>query len=325
MKNSQSKEAAGAKAMRLMLHGVGHVVGVVALTAGLMWVVGISVHDLSMLIGDEQMRAQSGGEMLQLVASSVCCWVLGWASVKMMGRVDSKREVRRVRIKGQVLLETLIVIPVLLVLILGSVQFALRMTAGLLTTLGAYQAGRAASIWYPETEVDRRSAVTLDVVKDKAKLAAASSIAPAAPANFAGKGCSDTSASASFEKMQKGMEGGIKLDPIPGSVAGLKDLKTAGGRSQLVLSHAFDSMSMKGRAVKKLQSAYCNIEVSGPEVDSDRQITTTITYRHQAVVPIAEVLFGEPKTHNGMYGYYSEIVRSYTTRLQIPPNPYDPL
>ena len=68
--------------------------------------------------------------------------------------------------------ETLIVIPVYILVMLGTMQLSQNMMAGLLTTLSAFEAGRTAAVWIPEAE-SGRNGVSDDLVNDKVRIAAA--------------------------------------------------------------------------------------------------------------------------------------------------------
>lgn len=305
----------------------------VALTAALVHAVGVSVVASGFLLywgsdalagavsawDDAQIWAQASGDLLKLFGVSSLIWASLYMGWRILSRAPSRP--RRVALsRGQVMVETLIVIPVYLLVMLGSMQLALTSIAGLLTTLGAYQAGRAAAIWMPETTStgNRRSDVTQALAKDKVRVAAASVIAPSVNSGFL-SGCSAADSSDTLE---------LKIEALtilpPGlSIAG-EVPAVMGNRANLTVYGAFDATSMRTRMSRKLKFAYCALEEPEVTVDGD-YIQTRIVFNNHVAMPIVERVFGSWDTVGDRSGYFRQIERTYRVRAQIEPNPISPL
>ena len=301
-----------------------HAVGTLVVLSALAWWSGImGSQDLSALWMDAQVRAQSWQDLGGLVVISGLLWssvALGW-HVLARRRHTSLRVVRAAR--GQVMLETLIILPVYLLVMMGSMQLALTSMAGLLTTLGSYQAGRAAAIWLPEQRISNpRRTVSEAVVKDKVRVAVVSAVAPVVASGFASglSTCDAADNSTTLTHKIEAMEGALNLGILPSLPGG----RTSGDRSQLTVGGAFDEGGMKNRIGPKMRFAYCLVDEPAFSFSGDK-VTTSIVFNYQMVMPFVELAFGEFRNLHGRSGYYSAIKRSYQVRMQIPPNPVSPL
>lgn len=317
--------------MVLSVACIGHTLGVLSCGAALL---ALSVPEHSWpLMMEALQQGVSLGQMrvdgAALLGLSAVIWaVLYLGGKQMMGARRGEEKVARVArlSRGTVMTETLIVIPVYLMVMMGSMQLSQTSIAGLMTTLAAFQAGRTASVWVPEA-TSGRNGVDEALVKDKIRVAAAGVIAPVVPANFLSS-CSEASNSTTLQNMIKGLRAAGHL-PL-GAYA---NTRATGLRRDLNVAQSFDDMSMLFRGVPKLTFAYCATTVSGWEMVSDPDggsssasfIKTTISYKHQASMPFVEVIFGDLETVGQRVGYFSEIKRSYTMPIQMEPNPISPL
>ena len=266
------------------------------------------------------LRQQLALELLALGALSAIIWAaLYWGAAAMFRRRAPARRATRL-VRGTVLTETLIVIPVYLVTMLGTLQLSQSLIAGLLTTLSAFEAGRTAAVWMPEARVGRNG-VDEDVARDKIRLAAAAVIAPAAPGSF-NANCDDISQSDSLEHLVAGLKGAGHLD----DAVMLVQLSQGNG-GNLAVWRGFDSLHTLFRGVPKLRAAYCATsldDVSYTTEDDVEMVNVTISYKHMATMPVVAPIFGEPDSVGSRRGYFSTMTRTYHMPIQTEPNPTEP-
>lgn len=247
-------------------------------------------------------------EVLLHAGISACLWALLFIAWKLLTTASEEKTPRLVRARGTVIVETIIVFPVFLLITLGLVQLALLNTAGFLTTLGAFKAGRVVAIWYPEA-LEGRNGVDLALVEEKARLAAASSVAPVAPADFvfsAGDCVASDSLDAKLEAL-----GDLGHDTSPASAYGQATPEN------LSLATAFDQSDFATRGQTKLLFAHCATTVE--YVVSGHEVLTRIQYQQQIAMPVVSLVFGEPATVAGRQGFYATIERDHRTTHQIVP------
>ncbi|MFW6058513.1 MAG: hypothetical protein ACOC9W_06625, partial [Persicimonas sp.] len=84
---------------------------------------------------------------------------------------------------GSVMTETLVVLPIFLLLTFGIAQLAVNNMAGLVTNTAVFQSGRTVWLWTSEAEASRRG-VTMDKVRELARVQAAAVLTPVAPGEF---------------------------------------------------------------------------------------------------------------------------------------------
>src|SRR5690554_1150892 len=168
--------------MVLLGHGVATLV--VALL-GLMAVLGPG-HLRALLELESATATPWLGHVAGHLALSALCWALIYlAGRALLKAARPERSPRLVRAQGAVATETLIVMPVLLLLVFGLAQLAVVNIAGMLANYAAVQAGRAVWVWHPETQPlndqGARRGVTEAMVIDHARVQAAAALAPVAP------------------------------------------------------------------------------------------------------------------------------------------------
>lgn len=249
-------------------------------------------------------------EILLHAGLSACFWALLFIGFQLLRIPTADDAARMVKSRGTVIVETLIVFPVFLLLTMGLMQLALLNTAALLTTLGAFHAGRTAAVWYPEARAPRLE-VDMGTADDKIQMAAAAAVAPAVPSDFIAE-CNQNSRT---------------LD------ARLEALEDLGHENQpsvrddatLSLAAAFDGADMSSRGLNKLSFAHCATEVDyepgGDPADGPAPIDVRVVYHHQLAVPFVNSIFGSGDKIAGRTAHYSEIVRTHSTTMQVPPNP----
>lgn len=242
---------------------------------------------------------------------SACFWVLLVLVVQVFKQPAEQRQLRLVRARGTVIVETLIVLPVFLLITLGLLQLTILNTAGLLTSLGAFKAGRAVSVWAPEAD-EGRLGVNYSIVDEKARLAAASAVTPVAPSDFVHSCTGSTSLDAKLDAIRS-VGHATSMNP---------NMKAHGSRSNLSVSRAFDHSNFLIRGQSKLSFAWCATEVviEPAQPRPAERFTVTVIYQQQMAMPFVEVVFGDFREVAGRTGFYTQLERSYSTTAQIKPN-----
>lgn len=250
--------------------------------------------------------------VVTLIGVSACLWALIWLTGQWA--VLHRRETRRlavVRTRGTILTEFLIVLPIYLLLTSGLAQLSINSAAKVLTALATFQAGRTAWIWEPETRgANQRNGATADDVNDRARIAAATVLAPVVPAEFRGT-CSYT---ATFDETMRAMTL-MPASTARGLVVGQVDPLP----ENRFYNVAFDDSVMMERGAKKLFMAYCNTNVEYSM--GGRGIVTKVEYNHANVFPWFAYIFGQQKVSGGRLAYYTVMNAEYSLPLQIDPNP----
>lgn len=245
-------------------------------------------------------------EWLIHLGLSACFWALLVIAWKLCFSPAADRAPRLIRARGAVMLETIIVFPVFLLLTLGLVQLTLLNTSGLLSTLAAFKAGRTVAIWYPEY-LEGRNGVDLDLVEEKARLAAASSLAPVAPSDYV-INIGDCPASESLD---------AKLETL--ADLGHEEMNAESfddaTKDKLSVATAFDQSNFTSRGQAKLIFAHCATTVD--YLVNGHEIHTRIQYQQQIAMPVVAYIFGDIDVVGGREGYYTTMERDHITTHQI--------
>lgn len=251
------------------------------------------------------------GALLYHAALSACFWAMLLILFGILQKPREHQQLRLVKARGTVIVETLIVFPVFLLTSLGLLQLTILNTAGLLTSLGAFKAGRSISVWAPEAD-HGRNGVNYALVNEKARLAAALAVTPVDPADFVYSCDGSTSIDTSRDAM-KSLGHAIEVNP---------NVQLHGSRSNLSLSRAFDHSNFFIRGQSKLSFAWCatDVEITPSSPSSGENFTVTVRYQQQMAMPFVEIVFGSFDEVGGRGAFYTEIQRSYATRAHIEPN-----
>lgn len=122
------------------------------------------------------------------VGLSACVWALVCAVYRRVRRHWPDRRVAKVSTSsGSVMLETLIAMPVILLLAFGLAQLVVINLASILFNLASFQAARTAWLWQPESSVDgdnSRMGVDDETVEDMVRIQAAAVLTPVAPGDY---------------------------------------------------------------------------------------------------------------------------------------------
>lgn len=307
----QSRSALAARAAGYLTTGAGHLVGTATIFA-LSWMVLTSpeTRDLTVEALSHGLLSHVKVEIWLQIGLSACTWALGVMAFHAI-RSARQRTPRLVKARGTVIIETLIVFPLFLLVTMGLLQLTVNNTAGILTTLAAYNAGRTLAVWHPEADVGRNG-VNRAMATDKARVAAAVAVTPVAPSDFvySMSNCNNHSEATLGPKIESMTMGGHVTDVS-------LNVKAHGNREHLTVSGAFDQSSFLSRGQRKLNFAYCATTVT--YTTSGSEVTARVEYKHQNAMPMVELIFGNFETVAGRAAFYSTIEREFTTTLQIPP------
>lgn len=221
--------------------------------------------------------------------------------------------------RGSVALETVVVLPVLLLLIFGLGQLVTNNIASLVTDLATMEAGRTAWIWEREPDGD---------AAHRARLQAAAVLTPAAPTRT---GIEVRNAPQTFYQY-RGMLLGTQL-PTPSVDAGSRGTDVANGVA--LGAQSFDAPSQNRsfsgvlgilpfstRTIHKFTYAYAATEVDvGVDPDEDT-VSVTVTYHHKSTFPIVGAIFGERKSpaDTNKPGFYTSMSRVFEQKRLPAPN-----
>lgn len=271
-------------------------------------------------------RGQLLQDMAPMLLVHVGLCVALWTFV-VMGVSRRRRAPKRVRAmkpaQGTVLLEFLIVLGPFMLLTSGMIQLSINNITHILSHVAAYEAGRAVWLW----EAEGGSA---DLQK-KARLAAASTMAPTAPS---GLFMMPLGGDRELENLRGSMTAqftpGAQLLPNPGNLG--KTYARAfmfGGYTGKADSVAMgldgeSGHSFAKRAARKLTNAYgmTNIEV----IRNNTEVGARLKYWHFNAMPWFGYLFGKnslligdlPSSMRLTGGYHTLYQREFTLPKQVP-------
>ena len=232
---------------------------------------------------------------------------------------------------GSVLTETLIVLPVALILIMGIAQLTLVNIAATLADLAVIQSARTAWIWMPEA-VEGRFNVDRSLVRQKARVAAAAVLAPSASSDFGGfRKDSDPDYTRTFQKTMGAIygaqiEGGGGNDVGAYSQTRAEQKLTPGQDMEgenFSFFMAFDATSFEERSARKFFNSWAHTEIK--LVENHSNVGVRMTHHFIVLMPLVAGIFGEHKQINGKYGYFLTFEREYTLRKQVKVNAKSPL
>lgn len=255
-----------------------------------------------------------------------------WALVVILFEIVTARRAPLSRVlrlqRGSVLTETLIVLPIFLLLTFGIAQLAINNIAGMLTNAAVFQAGRTAWLWSSEADA-RRMGVSLNMAKEKARVQAAAVLTPVAPGEYVQTLGSGT---AEFRQMRgiligsqvpsfSANTGQIGMTMAPALMLGDNMMSTTETNSSF--TRALDTTSWRQRTARKFSFAYQATDVK--VTNSGNQINVELTYSHHQGFPLVGKIFGDSYTMiGGRPGYYAKITRHFSMRKQLAPNKRTP-
>jgi hypothetical protein len=217
---------------------------------------------------------------------------------------------------GTVLTETIIVLPVALLLIFGLAQLALVNIASTLSDLAAMQAARTIWVWEPEAREGRFN-VDRALIKEKARVQAALIMAPTASSDFGTFATnSQPDYNGTFRKAMGAMygatieHGGSDVGSYSSAQA---DMALSGGQEatgrNMAFNLAFDSDDFQQRTARKFFNAWSQTELE--MIETQERVGVKLTYHHLCLMPMVASIFGTHAQVNGKEGYYLQMERVY--------------
>lgn len=263
---------------------------------------------------DPQMSSDVVLPLLIIFGLCACFVALSWIVLALVKARRTEESVRMRAQRGTIVVETLIVLPVFLLLTFGMAQMAINALAGLMSTLASYEVARTLAVWAPE-EGNR---ATRAQITDRARTVAAGVLAPIVPTGRSGN-C--TTSGSAVELLIRGMQyGGVNTTD-----AYSEDM----GDSFAI---AFDTQTFANRGAAKLRRGYCNTEVTwtGPaststETSRSGQVNARLRYFHPVAMPLVGPIFTTSDT-GGTWAtpYVTTYDKSYELGTYLTPNTYPP-
>lgn len=288
-------------AMSVAVTAIGHMCGVTIVAA----LIGIVVLDWTpavwlagKLVAISEIRAKSATELLLFSGLSACVWaliVIAWQLVQLHLK-DSERRTIKLS-KGTVVTETLIVLPVFLLLTFGLAQLAVSGLAGILMNVAGYQAARSAWVWQPEEDAsNKRMGIEDGVAQDRCRIAIAAVMLPVAPGGFVNNPLLGSDAATDYRTLAglsnvplggfvTDATGGGNLADVLGGIGSIS--ATTAVRANQSVSFALDHDTFAIRTLKKFTHAY---HASACEINDDHSVTAT--YLLHIAMPTMGPIFG---------------------------------
>ncbi len=271
-------------------------------------------------VRDEMLRPDIMGPGVLLFGLAGCVWALAFIIYQLAkSHMTQAKHVSLKKARGTVITETLVVFPVFLCLTFGLAQMAMNSIAGILSTLASYEVTRTLAVWAVEEGNNRSPSGTVsrEHIRDRARLVAASIIAPVTPELASGlTGCSQGSA---LPSMLQGLVG-AGLAPAAAPALQIKSMAEGYGASRFIV-----------RGPTKLSLAYCAIDVTWTNVNTDTTfvgrspITASLAYNHPISMPAVGWVFAtDPGAGPWATPYVSIIRRQYRMTTYLTPNTYLP-
>src|SRR5690554_145977 len=265
---------------------------------------------------------------LGLSAALWACICVGYSRMARAREVRVSAPLELGRRRGSVFVETLVVLPVALLLVFGIAQLALINIASVIANVATFEATRAAWLWYPETHGQRMQGLTHEQAAEKARIQATLALMTVAPGEYRlGASLSESAEQA------RGMVVASQ-NPFPSNDSGafgmtMAEVYTDEHRSvqtQTSFALALDSSTLIRRSAKKFDAAYASTRVYIREFQDgdDKMIEVKVVYQHMCVMPMVAAIFCDLSTAEvveeyGSHGYFTEMVRVFKRRQMLPP------
>ena len=194
------------------------------------------------------------------IAISACLWAMTFLIISAFRAHKREKQTRVLKMaRGSVMTETIIVLPIWMLLVFGLAQLAVNNIAGVLANVAVYEAARAAWVW----DGEGRGTGGGGQGGERARIAAAAVMTPVAPGEFAG----NPFLPAGAEKMRKALAlshvplssavAGIGAGDVQNMLANLGSLNLAmPTESNKSVMRALDTEAFLLRTLKKFTHAY---------------------------------------------------------------------
>lgn len=330
--DDQPAPSMSSQAWQWTLVSLGHLGGVTLIASGIALLV-LPLSTIKLVLSAHRvapmMIQRSMASILLHIGLSACIWALGVILYKLWKR-PRPQVIHRLGQRGSVMTETLVVLPVFMLLSFGMAQLAVNNIGGILANVAVYEAARAAWVWQPEVDVTRVTKVTDSIVENRVRIAAAMVMLPVAPGDFEVDSVDDDTFKSAREALALGqMPWGMLAggESIVNFVGGLNTKKAY--QNNLSVARALDESSFLARTVRKFTGAYqaTTVDISERQANesdqgSGNRTVVELTFKLQQAMPLTGRVFGELETIGGRKGYYNTYTRTYSFRTQpFKPNP----
>lgn len=259
------------------------------------------------------------------VGLAACLWALMYIVYQLVRLRLSNRTPKVVKLaRGSVMTETIVILPVWMLLVFGLLQLAVNNVGGILANVAVYEAARSAWVWKGES--GKRAGVTDAMVADRARIAAAMVMTPVATGDFttspmlpAAAKKMRTALAYAHVPLSSVLAGALPADAADFiSGAGSFSLTGLATRNNQSVWRALDGDPFIIRTLKKFTFAYHCAKVDVSESNGDT--TVKMTYHHQITMPAMGPVFGKfkwPGADNGYRaGYYTTYKRTSGRKSQ---------
>ncbi len=276
-------------------------------------------------IANSELQADAFWRLAVHIGLSLVSWGMLFGVFTAARNRMGQKKLRVVRsTAGSVMTETIVLLPVFLLLTFGIAQLSVNNIGGILANVAVYEAARAGWIWKHEEGV---RGVSSGQAEERAKIAAAAAMTPVAPGSFFGNPILSDEA----EQMRLALAisnlpvNDLYVGFVPGDIQALLatgaslDLTPTTRKYQSVW-RALDDDTFIQRTVKKFTHAYHATSVTVS--DSDDRTSVELEYKHFIAMPMMGRVFGSFDTVGWRPGYYTTYERSYGFKSQVnnPPN-----
>lgn len=273
---------------------------------------------------------------IHLGVAAVIWAVLYGIGRRLLARDDQNRRLVRLG-RGTVMVETLIVFPILMMLILGLAQLAINSAASVLSQLATYESARTVWLWHPERD---RFDIEEEDIAHKGRIQAAAVLTPVALSygtdkyNTPNQGTPEERFSqlrGAFVAGQFGWTGETGRDRA--ADVSLQAEEAYGEAMEVhSLTGALDGTDYAARSALKFNGAYATTEVEVIEDDDndedEHRIGARLQYHHYQNIPWVGRFFGDHsedgQADSDRPGNYSTYTNAFTLPSQPTPHPEMP-
>ncbi len=215
------------------------------------------------------------------------------------------------------MLESAIVLPVALFLIMGLAQLGIVNIAETLSYFATYEAARSAWVWEGERDAGRMEAsIGEPEVEEYARIQAALVLTPVAPGAFRQSWDLDDRAEKA-RAMLLAAQIPVPFDDSGNQMLAVSSTYRAMGvdPNDTTLSIALDTSSFMGRTARKFTWAYQATDVDYQEETGE--VGVEVTYDHYCAFPLVGAAFGDQRTVAGREGFYREMNREVLREQEL--------
>ena len=314
--SSQSQKRDRRRGTTIAATVLGHSLATLVVSAVLLWAF-VDRHTATVFIGafeQAQFRSFLAPDLALHVGLSVCLWAFIYLVGAYLWRGGEPARVRLDKRRGAVMTETLVALPVLLMLIFGIAQLTVNNIAGIFTNLATIQAARSAWLW----EREPCHSIECDPA-ERARAQAAAVLTPVAPGTHFINASDLPRAAAQLRGVLVGVQQPQLREDMGAQGMDVSSRVSTFGRRSGTFAEALDTQSYTVRTVRKFTFAYhaTSVEVSHPGQDT---IRIDLLYRHHNAFPMVSRIFGVEDSVAGRDGYYAHIERSFELKRLPEPN-----